>query len=185
MKHGGARTIQLHCTLKEVVSSHISSYLKIMFPLGCFQMISSLSNIPLPEFQYIWNHFPAWKSHQDILIHPNLQWQKTWVHADAVMTISRTLRAWLWLGESKSWYQGSKQTAGRKIMGMYASERRGWTVMGDSHKWETLVRVDTTTCQTNLQFHILNLWFSLWWWWVNKKEKSCLLKDDSSMSYFK
>lgn len=51
-KHGGARTIQLHYTHKEVVSSSISSLLKIMFTLGYFQIINSLSNGLLLESQY-------------------------------------------------------------------------------------------------------------------------------------
>lgn len=40
------------------------------------------------------------------------------------MRIGRMPRTCIWLGESKSEYQGSKQTAGREIMGMSASEKK-------------------------------------------------------------
>lgn len=49
VKHGGARTSQLRCTLTDVASLRVSSDLKIMFPLGCFQKINSLSSLPLPR----------------------------------------------------------------------------------------------------------------------------------------
>lgn len=111
VKYSGTRSVQLSYTLKKWPVDIFLLIWKSCSHRAIFQIINSLSSIPLPESRYIWNLFLAWKSHQDILIHPNLQWQRTWVHRDAVMAISRMPRTWLWLGESKSRHRGSKQNS--------------------------------------------------------------------------
>lgn len=67
---------------------------------------------------------------------------------DAVMTQYEMPRAWLWLGESRSPYQGSKQTAGRKITSKYAMRRMSRN--GRLPQVGKSVLADATTCQANL-----------------------------------